>query len=130
MSAHPFCHTCRNEIGVGRYVSANGNDYHPDCFKCNSCASSLVGISFALNERNVPICTNCAIEATRRAHPNSKVDVIHSNKPSTVDTSGPVPPPRGNYASNTSNVSTTGNFCSRCGSRANGKFCSSCGTRV
>jgi len=122
----PYCAGCRSEIGVGKYITANNNNYHPNCYKCDNCSASLVGISFALNERNVPICTNCAVEATKRAHPNSRVDVIHSGKPSTINTSGPVPPPReaGNYSAK--------GFCSQCGTGigSGGRFCSQCGNRV
>lgn len=42
MSASVVCRGCRREIS-GRYVTALGGTWHPDCFVCAACGQPLVG---------------------------------------------------------------------------------------
>jgi len=122
--AEQTCYTCREIIPVGKYLMANDRSYHPDCFKCQECSSSLIGIKYALNMQNNPICTNCAVNAIKKSNPNTKVTVVNANDgPSRVNTA-PTPPSRDVYGG--------AKFCHGCGTKIvpGGRFCSSCGAQI
>jgi len=51
------CFGCKKEI-VGAATKANGNSYHPECFKCEVCAKSLASGFFKVGDKLV--CKDCA----------------------------------------------------------------------
>jgi len=53
------CAACGKELGFGSHVRALETTFHRDCFKCDSCAKSLLEISFIPDEKNKPLCPDC-----------------------------------------------------------------------
>ncbi|NXP81324.1 ZYX protein, partial [Ramphastos sulfuratus] len=51
------CSVCKQTI-TDRMLKATGNSYHPQCFTCVMCHTSLEGSSFIVDQANQPHCVN------------------------------------------------------------------------
>lgn len=63
LSSDKYCNGCGKEFdayGSRRFVEDVGH-YHPQCFVCNSCQSSLEGKFYVHPTTNEPTCQKCAI---------------------------------------------------------------------
>lgn len=56
----PCCRECKNFI-KGRVIKAINYNYHPECFKCNSCHIILTDSSFIKNSQR-PFCRDCNLK--------------------------------------------------------------------
>jgi hypothetical protein len=52
------CGKCDKEI-EGKVIRITGSVFHPDCFSCEACSTSLVGQTFSTDDKNKIYCPEC-----------------------------------------------------------------------
>ncbi|CAN1173923.1 Protein DA1-related 2 [Linum perenne] len=64
-----LCGGCHREIGYGNYLGCMGMFFHPECFRCHSCAYPITETEFSLSGKD-PYHKSCFKELT---HPKCEV---------------------------------------------------------
>jgi len=65
-SSGKICGVCQQDIS-GRFLSARGKFFHPDCFKCADCATAIEAGAggFTIMEDDSLLCRSCTLKRTQ-----------------------------------------------------------------
>lgn len=53
------CSCCYNSLADGEFITALGQKYHIDCFRCSSCDCLMYSSSFYFEKNGLLFCKSC-----------------------------------------------------------------------